>query len=115
MSSGPGLLLVVQKTPAPYTPAVTRGVEKALDEMRPGLAGVSVDTQVYRPASYLETALRTLGLTLAAGLALMLALLVLLGLWRAAVLVLATVPLTVIGTAGLLSSAGAPPYPTHLL
>jgi Cu/Ag efflux pump CusA len=106
-SSGPGLLLVVQKTPGADTLAVTRGLEKALDEMRPGLAGVSIDTQVYRPASYLETALRTLGLTLAAGLALMLALLVLLGLWRAAVLVLATVPLTLIGTAGLLSAAGA--------
>jgi Cu/Ag efflux pump CusA len=106
-SSGPGLLLVVQKTPGADTLAVTRGLEKALDEMRPGLAGVSIDTQVYRPASYLETALRTLGLTLAAGLALMLALLALLGLWRAAVLVLATVPLTLIGTAGLLSAAGA--------
>jgi Cu/Ag efflux pump CusA len=106
-SSGAGLVLVVQKTPGADTLAVTRGLEKALDEMRPGLAGVSVDTQVYRPASYLETALRTLGLTLAAGLALMLALLALLGLWRAAVLVLATVPLTVVGTAGLLSVAGA--------
>jgi Cu/Ag efflux pump CusA len=105
--AGPGLWLVVQKTPGADTLAVTRGLEKALDEMRPGLAGVSIDTQVYRPASYLETALRTLGLTLAAGLLLMLALLVLLGAWRAAVLALATVPLTVVGTAGLLSAAGA--------
>src|SRR4051794_17747289 len=104
---GPGLWLVVQKTPGADTLAVTRGLEKALDEMRPGLAGVSIDTQVYRPATYLETALRTLGLTLAAGLLLMLALLVLLGAWRAAVLALATVPLTVVGTAGLLSAAGA--------
>src|SRR5205823_5155374 len=42
-----------------------------------------------------------------AGPGLMLALLVLLGFWRAAVLALATVPLTVFGTAGLLSAAGA--------
>jgi Cu/Ag efflux pump CusA len=106
-AGAPGLVLVVQKTPGADTLAVTRGIEKALDEMRPGMSGVAIDTQVYRPASYLETALRTLGLALAIGLLLMLTVMALLGAWRAAVLAAVTVPLSVIGAAGILSWTGA--------
>ena len=106
VSDGPGLVLVVQKTPGADALAVTRGVEQALNELRPGMADVAVDTHVYRPATYLETALRTLGLALAVGLLLLLGLLALLGAWRAAVLAAVTVPLSVIATAGFLSWTG---------
>ena len=37
---------------------VTRGIEQALAEMAPGLPGITVDTSVYRPADYIETAIR---------------------------------------------------------
>ena len=105
-AQGPGLVLVVQKTPGADTLAVTRGIQQALDEMRPGLSNVTVDTQVYRPATYLEEALRTLGVALAAGLVLMLVLLALLGAWRAAVVAAVTLPLTVVASAAALSWAG---------
>ena len=39
VNNGPGLLLVVEKFPWGNTLEVTRGVEAALDEMRPGLPG----------------------------------------------------------------------------
>ena len=39
-----GLLLVVEKFPGANTLEVTRGVEEALDELRPGLAGMRIDT-----------------------------------------------------------------------
>ncbi len=33
-----------------------RGVEAALGELRPGMAGIDVDTAIYRPASFIERA-----------------------------------------------------------
>ncbi|MFB3739827.1 MAG: efflux RND transporter permease subunit, partial [Candidatus Velamenicoccus archaeovorus] len=41
---GPDLLLVIEKFPAANTLEVTRGIEGALDELRPGLSGVRIDT-----------------------------------------------------------------------
>src|SRR4029450_8523277 len=38
-----------------------RDVEEALDAMAPGLAGINMDAHVFRPASYMTTALRNLG------------------------------------------------------
>lgn len=55
-NSGAGLLLVIEKFPGSDTILVTRGVEDALTAMRPGLEGMEIDTTLYRPATYLETA-----------------------------------------------------------
>ena len=41
----PGLLLIVQKLPGANTLEVTKGVEEAMDEMRPGLPGIQIDTK----------------------------------------------------------------------
>jgi Cu/Ag efflux pump CusA len=71
----PGLLLVVEKFPEANTLEVTRGIEEALDALRPGLGGVTIDTQVYRPATYLEEALGNLGLAILVGGVLLAALL----------------------------------------
>jgi Cu/Ag efflux pump CusA len=49
-----GLMLVVEKLPDANTVAVTKAVEKALDELRPGLKGVDFDTQIYRPANFIQ-------------------------------------------------------------
>ena len=83
-------MLVVQKTPGADTLAVTRGIEQALDEMRPGLAGVT-RRHPGLPAGHLPRRRHCgrSGLALAAGLVLMLILLALLGAWRAAVVVAA--------------------------
>src|ERR1700751_5947509 len=62
----PGLVLVVQKLPSASVPAVTDGLNQALAEPAPSLSGVQVDTSLFRPASYIDSALRNLSRTLIA-------------------------------------------------
>jgi Cu/Ag efflux pump CusA len=60
-------------------------VQKALDELRPGLAGVQIDSGVFRPASFWHRVVHDLGVTLLIGVGLMiLALAMLLYQWRSA-------------------------------
>jgi len=66
LQDGPGLLLVIEKFPGANALAVTRGVEAAMADLKPGLAGVTVDTTVFRPATYIETALREIRFALLA-------------------------------------------------
>src|SRR6266511_6430679 len=47
--SGPSLMLVIQKVPGANTREVTRAVEAALEDMRPGLSGIAIDTSLFRP------------------------------------------------------------------
>ena len=56
LKDGPGLLLVVEKYPGFNTVEVTKGVEAALAELRPGMSGIDIDTTIYRPASFIERA-----------------------------------------------------------
>ena len=49
INSGPGLMLIVEKQLGANTLTVTRGVEKALQDMRPALAGIDVDPTIFRP------------------------------------------------------------------
>src|SRR4051794_24733487 len=49
-TTGPGLLLIVEKQPTGNTLDVTRNVEKPLDDLRPGLQGVDLDPTIFRPA-----------------------------------------------------------------
>lgn len=85
LKDDPGLLLVVEKFPNADTLEVSRGVEKALDDLGTGLAGINVDTQVFRPATYVEKATDNLTQAFAIGGALVLiVLLALLYHWRAA-------------------------------
>jgi Cu/Ag efflux pump CusA len=89
----PGLLLVVEKFPEANSAEVTRGIEAALTALQPGLTGIQVDPAVFRPAGFIETAARNLGLALGAGLLLALLLLGLLLGWRAALIGLVSIPL----------------------
>ena len=50
------LFLIIEKLPGANTLEVTRGVEEALDAMAPGLSGVDIDSNIFRPASYIESA-----------------------------------------------------------
>jgi Cu/Ag efflux pump CusA len=52
----PSLILVVEKFPWANTVDVTKAVEDTLNGMRPGLAGMEIDTSLFRPASYIEIA-----------------------------------------------------------
>ncbi|MEA2177011.1 MAG: hypothetical protein QOG77_308, partial [Solirubrobacteraceae bacterium] len=102
-----GLLLVVEKFPGANTLAVTRGVEDALDRLRPGLSGMQTDTSVFRPATFIERATDNLTLALVIGCALMaLALAALLLQWRALLVCLVTIPLSLVAAALVLDLMG---------
>lgn len=83
--SGPGLILVVEKLPGADALAVDRGVEAAMDELKPGLSGITVDASLFRPSTFLVDSLRAIGV---AGLLALLIASVWLGVvfrsWRAA-------------------------------
>ncbi|MEY9967232.1 Cu/Ag efflux pump CusA [Streptacidiphilus sp. MAP12-16] len=107
LSSGPGFLLVVEKLPGANTLAVARGVEAAMADLKPGLTGITVDTSVFRPATFVESALHNLGWAALAGLLLLTAWL---GAcwrsWRVALLGLVAVALPLVAAAYLLYLQG---------
>ncbi|MEA2303618.1 MAG: hypothetical protein QOH43_898 [Solirubrobacteraceae bacterium] len=108
VDGGPGLMLVVEKLPGANTLAVTREVERALDDLRPGLAGVTVDSSVFRPATYIEDAIDHLALAaLIAGALALLALVAFLFAWRAVLVCLVAVPLSVVTALLVLDLTGS--------
>jgi len=87
----PGLMLVVERFPGTSVVDVTHEIDRTLDAMRPGLAGVDIDTGVFRPATFIETALGNLSKRLTLGLLLALLLGVVLVGWRATLLYAAAI------------------------
>lgn len=71
-SDGPGLLLVIEKLPGANTLDVTSRVEEALDDLRPGLSGITLDTTFFRPGTYIETSSHSMDAALIIGALLML-------------------------------------------
>lgn len=95
INNGPGLLLVVEKFPWGNTLEVTRGVEAALDELKPGLPGIDFDTQVFRAGNFVDDAIQNLSHSLLVGvLLMMLVLIVFLYDWRSALISAVTIPLS---------------------
>ena len=83
----PSLFLVIEKFPGVDTLKVTRDVEAAMADMAPGLKGIAIDTQGYRPASFIEAALRNAGWAALIGFMLLIALLLaMFGSWRPALI-----------------------------
>lgn len=101
VNDGVGLLLVVEKLPWANTLAVTRGVERALELLRPALPGVELDSTIFRPATFIETAVDNLARALLIGSLLVVLVLALFLLeWRTALISLASIPLSLVA-AGL--------------
>jgi Cu/Ag efflux pump CusA len=103
VGDGEGLLLVVEKFPGADTRDITKQIEEKLEDLGPGLGGMTVDTSVFRPATLIDHAVdNTL---MALGLGLLLALLVLGALvrsWRRVVVsAVAIVVSLVVGAAAL--------------
>jgi len=97
---GQGLLLVIERFPEANTLEVTRGVEEALDAMRPGLSGMQIDS-FFRPASYIETSIDNLSRMLLIGAVLLvLALVALFFEWRTTLICAIAIPLSLVA-AGL--------------
>jgi CzcA family heavy metal efflux pump len=108
LENNPGLLLVVQRLPGTNLLDVTRGVEQAIEEMQRGLGGIEFDTSVYRPATYVEKSIDNVRLASGIGLGLVvLLLLAFLFRWRAALIGLLVVPLSLIAAALVLWAFGS--------
>jgi Cu/Ag efflux pump CusA len=107
VGDGFGLMLVIEKFPGENTLQVTRDVEDALEAMAPGLGGVDIDPTIFRPATFIESALDNLGLTLlVAGLLLLLAIGAILLDWRSAAVALVSVPLSLVAAGLVLALRG---------
>jgi CzcA family heavy metal efflux pump len=107
LTGSPGLLLMVEKLPGANTLEVTRGVEQALAELRPGLAGVQLDSSIFRSASFIERAFAHLNkaLVIAAVLAVLLLGLLLYN-WRTVVISLVVIPLALIAAVASVGLVG---------
>src|SRR5215217_3384256 len=108
VDDGPGLLLVVQKYRGANTVEVTRGVEEAMQEMQPGLPGITVDTTIFRPATFIEMSLKNLRTAMLLGIALVaLIIIAFLFEWRTAFISLIAIPLSLVAAVLVLDAAGA--------
>jgi Cu/Ag efflux pump CusA len=105
IGDGPGLMIAIEKFPGFNTLEVTRGVERALAELKPGLPGIEIDTTIYYPAGFIERATGNLGKAVIISIVLVAAALgLVMGNWRAAVIAFAAISLSFV-TAGLLLHA----------
>ncbi len=101
INDGPGLLLIVEKFPWGNSLGVTRGVEKAIDEMRPGLPDIDIDTAIFRPATFIELSIDNLSNALILGCILVIVVLfAFLYEWRVALISVVAIPLSLVA-AGL--------------
>jgi CzcA family heavy metal efflux pump len=108
INDGPGLMLIVEKLPWANTLDVTRGVEHALQELQPGLSGIDIDPTIFRPASFIETALHNLTNALLLGcLFVILVLAFFLFEWRSALISLVSIPLSLVAAGFVLFVRGA--------
>ena len=97
INDGPGLMLVVEKYPWANTLEATRGVEAAIEELRPGLPGLEIDSTIFRPADYIQLAFDNLTRALLLGcLLVMVVIAAFLFEWRTALISLLAIPLSLV-------------------
>jgi len=105
---GPGLMLVVEKLPGVNTLEVTDEIMEALAALKPGLGGIEFDPQVYQPANYIRTVISNVSLAMLIAFALVaVALLALTASWRAAVIGLIAIPLSLMTAVLVMYASGA--------
>lgn len=63
-----GLMLVIEKFPWADTVAVTNGIDAAIEELRPGLNGVTIDSSIFRRADLLTVVAQNYWLAIALSL-----------------------------------------------
>ena len=107
-AAGQSLMLIIEKLPGEHALEVTRNVEAALVAMQPGMTGVTVDTTVYRAATFIESAMSNVVLTLALAVALIAAIVgAFLLQWRAVVVALVAIAVSIIAAGLVLQALGA--------
>ena len=95
INDNPGLLLVVEKAAGANTVKVTRGIDQALGELKPGLPGIVIDASIFRQADFIESAIDNLTLALLLGCLLVIVVLsAFLFEWRTALISLLAIPLS---------------------
>jgi CzcA family heavy metal efflux pump len=108
INDGPGLMLIVEKFPWGNTLAVTRGVEQALERMKPGLPGVEIDTTIFRPATFVEDSINNLSWALLLSCLLVTGIiLIFLYEWRTAIVCIVAIPLSLLAAGLVLFMSGA--------
>ena len=109
IDGGPGLMMIVEKLPWANTLDVTRGVEKAIDEMRPGLPGVKIDTTIFRPATFIDNSIKNLTSSLLIGAVLVIIILLFfLYEWRVALISATIIPLSLMASLIVLNLRDVP-------
>jgi CzcA family heavy metal efflux pump len=107
VDDGFGLLLIVQKYRGANTVEVTRGVEEAMHQMQPGLPGITVDTTIFRPTTFIEQSLDNLRAAMLLGIALVaLIIIAFLFEWRTAFISLIAIPLSLVAAVLILDAGG---------
>jgi CzcA family heavy metal efflux pump len=103
----PGILLIVEKQPWGNTLDVTRAVEAALVDLAPALEDVKVDPTIFRPATYIENSIQNLNRALLIGCVLVILVLAFfLYEWRAALISITAIPLSLLAAALVLNYSG---------
>jgi CzcA family heavy metal efflux pump len=101
INDGVGLMMIVEKLPWANTLEVTKGVEKVLAELRPGLPGIEIDHTIFRPATFIELSMGNLTRALIIGAVLVIFVLgAFLYEWRVALISAIAIPLSLLA-AGL--------------
>ncbi|HEY4689340.1 MAG TPA: efflux RND transporter permease subunit, partial [Anaerolineae bacterium] len=107
INEGPGLMMIVEKLPWANTLDVTRGVEAAIDEMRPGLPGIDIDTTIFRPATFVEQSIDNLTESLlVGGVLVVVVLLFFLFEWRVALISATIIPVSLMASLLVLNLRG---------
>ena len=107
LRNGSGLMLVIEKLPGANTVDVTHGVDEALDELAPGLRGITLDRSMFRPATYVEESGNNAATALLIGLGLAVLLLLLVFFdWRIALVGAVSVTASQLGAVLVLGLRG---------
>ncbi len=103
-----GIMMIVEKLPWANTLDVTRGIEEALAQIKPGLPGIEIDSTIFRPATFIETSMDNLTIALITGSILVILVLgAFLFEWRVALISVIAIPLSLVAAGLVLYLLGA--------
>ena len=88
---------------------VTEGIDKAIEELRPGLPGMEIDATIFRPATFVEQSLDNLKTALIIGVGLVVLIIAaFLFAFRTAFISLIAIPLSLLAAVIALDLQGIP-------
>ncbi len=107
-NGSPAIILGIQKQPGVNTLELTRTVDGVLDDLQQTLPeGVRIDKQIFRQADFIETAVSNLTEAIQeGGLVVIVVVVVFLANFRASIITLLAIPLSLIAAVGSLYAAG---------